>query len=96
MNLLLTYVCIYMHDVCIYSTVYYGILVSENTPSYRAAVAVGVPVALQQHELRLHTNSPVTSLFEVALHGGEAVRAGVGEEGNVAHFIVGEEVGGGG
>ena len=64
--------------------------------SYRAAIAIGVPVTLQQHELWLRANSPVTCLFEVALHGGEAVRAGVGEEGNVAHFIVGEKVGGGG
>ena len=61
--------------------------------SYRAAIAIGVPVTLQQHELWLRANSPVTCLFEVALHGGEAVRAGVGEEGNVAHFVVREEVG---
>ena len=50
-------------------------------------------MALQQHELGLRADGPDAGLFEVALHGGEAVGTGVGEEGDVAHFVVGEKVG---
>lgn len=64
----------------------------SKSTAYRAAVTVRVPVALQQHERWLRADGPGAGLFEVALHGGEAVGAGVGEEGDVAHFVVGEEV----
>ena len=60
---------------------------------YRASVAVGVPVSLQQDVFGLCGDRPVAGLFEITLHALETVRARIRNEGNISHFVIREEVG---